>query len=73
MVVAILTCDMSIFCRMEVVDQHMQRPVLRHLKHSFILTRIVPEDPSTSMLIRLRPGWEELRMAILGMEVNDTR
>ena len=33
-----------------------------------MLTRIESHDIGTSMIIRLRPGWEELRMELMGVD-----
>ena len=38
----------------------LQRPVVR-LPGGVVLTRIDPMRPETSMIMRIRPGWEELR------------
>lgn len=43
------------------------RPVLRAPEEGVIFTRINPMETKTSMLIRTRPGWEELKAAILGV------
>lgn len=56
--------------RFETVEEGLNRPVIRHLEKGFILTRIEPHLPETSMIIRIRPGWEELRAAILGQDGN---
>ncbi|KAF1002212.1 hypothetical protein AG4045_002631 [Apium graveolens] len=37
------------------------RPVIRLLDRGMVLTRINPEVRDTSVLVRLRPGWEDLR------------
>ena len=38
----------------------LQRPVVR-LPGGVVLTRIDPLRPETSMIMRIRPGWEELQ------------
>lgn len=43
----------------------VQRPVIR-LGGSIFLTRIDPSKPSTSMLLRYRPGWQDLAQALAG-------
>ncbi|CAN4115926.1 unnamed protein product [Withania somnifera] len=37
------------------------RPVIRLLEKNVVLTRINPENRDTSVLVRLRPAWDELR------------
>ncbi|KAM7271683.1 hypothetical protein ACFE04_030897 [Oxalis oulophora] len=37
------------------------RPVIRLLDKNIVLTRINPEIRDTSVLVRLRPAWEDLR------------
>lgn len=39
----------------------VQRPVIRLAAQDVILTRIDPRDRASSMLVRLRPGWERFR------------
>ena len=51
---------------MEVVDEATSRPVIRCMDRGFILTRIDPAQKETSMLVRIRPGWDDLRAQILG-------
>jgi len=47
-------------------DEGAQRPVLRLPAAGVVLTRIDPGRRETSMLVRIRPGWEELRAWLLG-------
>ena len=49
------------------------RPVLRLTGWGVHLTRIFPEDRSTSMLLRLRPGWGTLKAALLGIDEQPKR
>jgi len=42
----------------------VQRPVI-HLPDGSIITRIDPQDPKTSTLVRVRPGWNDLRAYLL--------
>lgn len=44
----------------------MQRPVVRLENNLVVLTRIDPSNRSTSMIMRIRPGWEELRQYLAG-------
>jgi RNA polymerase II C-terminal domain phosphatase-like 1/2 len=44
----------------------VQRPVIRLQQGLIILTRIDPLNPKTSMLLRVRPGWNELRAFLAG-------
>ncbi|GAB4857335.1 RNA polymerase II C-terminal domain phosphatase-like 2 [Ancistrocladus abbreviatus] len=37
------------------------RPVVRLQEKNIVLTRIIPENRDTSVLVRLRPAWEDLR------------
>ncbi|KAF3322863.1 RNA polymerase II C-terminal domain phosphatase-like 1 isoform X3 [Carex littledalei] len=37
------------------------RPVIRLLDRGIILTRINPSERDTSVLVKIRPGWEEIR------------
>jgi len=53
--------------RVDGVKGISDRPVIRAPEAGIIFTRIDPMDPNTSMLVRTRPGWEELRAAILGL------
>lgn len=45
-----------------------ERPVIR-LQGGVVLTRIDPGNRDTSMIMRIRPGWEALR-GFLAPEVN---
>ena len=56
--------------KVEGVEGISSRPVLRVPEAGVIFTRIDPMDVNTSMLVRTRPGWEELRAAILGLLPN---
>ncbi|KAK1355733.1 Protein-serine/threonine phosphatase [Heracleum sosnowskyi] len=42
-------------------QKRILRPVIRLLDRSIVLTRINPEIRDTSVLVRLRPAWEDLR------------
>ncbi|KAH9609867.1 hypothetical protein KSS87_008167, partial [Heliosperma pusillum] len=44
-------------------DNHdkVLRPVIRFPDNNLVLTRINPENRDTSVLVRLRPAWEDLR------------
>jgi RNA polymerase II C-terminal domain phosphatase-like 1/2 len=46
-----------------VVEGGMQitRPIIRLLEHNLILTRINPTVRDTSVLVRMRPAWDDLR------------
>ena len=44
----------------------MNRPVIRLFDSSIILTRVDPRKRETSMLVRPRPGWEDLRAFLAG-------
>lgn len=66
-------CDsFSWLCRYETAkldDGSLQeRPVIR-LQGGVVLTRIDPSNRDTSMIMRIRPGWEALR-GFLAPEVN---
>lgn len=43
----------------------LQRPVIRDHARGVIFTRIVPKDPDTSMIMFIRPGWENMRRFLL--------
>lgn len=45
------------------------RPVLRNVEMSVVFTRINPADRGTSVIVRMRPGWEELRAHIMGVDI----
>ncbi|KAM3382166.1 RNA polymerase II C-terminal domain phosphatase-like 2 isoform X3 [Capsicum galapagoense] len=42
-------------------QERVVRPVIRLLERNVVLTRINPENRDTSVLVRLRPAWDELR------------
>ncbi|KAK4759412.1 hypothetical protein SAY87_022543 [Trapa incisa] len=42
-------------------DEKVARPVIRLQDRGIVLTRINPEIRGTSVLVRLRPAWEDLR------------
>ncbi|XP_022746475.1 RNA polymerase II C-terminal domain phosphatase-like 2 isoform X2 [Durio zibethinus] len=42
-------------------NEKVVRPVIRLQERNIVLTRINPEIRDTSVLVRLRPAWEELR------------
>ncbi len=44
----------------------VKRPVIRLFDGLVVLTRIDPTEKKTSMLFRVRPGWEELRKFLAG-------
>ncbi|WOL04706.1 RNA polymerase II C-terminal domain phosphatase-like 2 [Canna indica] len=43
------------------VQERIVRPVIRLLERNIVLTRINPEIRDTSVFVRLRPAWEDLR------------
>jgi hypothetical protein len=51
----------------------VQRPVIRLPNGLIILTRIDPLNSKTSMLLRVRPGWNELRAFLAGEVDNKQR
>ncbi|XP_059305403.1 RNA polymerase II C-terminal domain phosphatase-like 2 isoform X1 [Lycium ferocissimum] len=42
-------------------QERVVRPVIRLVEKNVVLTRINPENRDTSVLVRLRPAWDELR------------
>ncbi|XP_044480786.1 RNA polymerase II C-terminal domain phosphatase-like 2 [Mangifera indica] len=48
-------------------DNHERvvRPVIRLQEKNLVLTRINPENRDTSVLVRLRPAWEDLRSYLI--------
>ncbi|XP_043723857.1 RNA polymerase II C-terminal domain phosphatase-like 2 [Telopea speciosissima] len=42
-------------------SEHVIRPVIRLQERNVVLTRINPEIRDTSVLVRLRPAWEDLK------------
>ncbi|KAJ0028535.1 hypothetical protein Pint_35192 [Pistacia integerrima] len=48
-------------------DNHERivRPVIRLQERNLVLTRINPENRDTSVLVRLRPAWEDLRSYLI--------
>ncbi|KAL8224690.1 hypothetical protein R6Q57_017247 [Mikania cordata] len=46
-------------------DEHVIRPVIRLPEKNIVLTRINPEIRDTSVLVRLRPAWEDLRSYLI--------
>ncbi len=44
----------------------VKRPIIRLDNGLVVLTRIDPNERKTSMLFRVRPGWEELRRYLAG-------
>ncbi|XP_031261443.1 RNA polymerase II C-terminal domain phosphatase-like 2 isoform X2 [Pistacia vera] len=48
-------------------DNHEKivRPVIRLQERNLVLTRINPENRDTSVLVRLRPAWEDLRSYLI--------
>ncbi|KAJ4704459.1 RNA polymerase II C-terminal domain phosphatase-like [Melia azedarach] len=50
-----------------VSDNHERvvRPVIRLQERNLVLTRINPENRDTSVLVRLRPAWEDLRSYLI--------
>lgn len=47
----------------------MMRPVIRLAKPLVYLTQVAPGAPETSMILRPRPYWEELRTYLSGEDV----
>ncbi|XP_042411048.1 RNA polymerase II C-terminal domain phosphatase-like 2 isoform X2 [Zingiber officinale] len=43
------------------VQERITRPVIRMPERNIVLTRINPENRDTSVFVRLRPAWEDLR------------
>ncbi|XP_074577536.1 RNA polymerase II C-terminal domain phosphatase-like 2 [Curcuma longa] len=43
------------------VQERITRPVIRMQERNIVLTRINPENRDTSVFVRLRPAWEDLR------------
>ncbi|KAG6531628.1 hypothetical protein ZIOFF_005444 [Zingiber officinale] len=43
------------------VQERITRPVIRMKERNIVLTRINPENHDTSVFVRLRPAWEDLR------------
>ncbi|KAK9069967.1 hypothetical protein SSX86_010365 [Deinandra increscens subsp. villosa] len=46
-------------------NERVQRPVIRLPDKNVVLTRINPEIRDTSVLVRLRPAWEDLRSYLI--------
>ncbi|KAK9073058.1 hypothetical protein SSX86_007380 [Deinandra increscens subsp. villosa] len=46
-------------------NEHVIRPVIRLPEKNIVLTRINPEIRDTSVLVRLRPAWEDLRSYLI--------
>ncbi|KAM0053799.1 putative protein-serine/threonine phosphatase [Helianthus debilis subsp. tardiflorus] len=46
-------------------NERVQRPVIRLPEKNVVLTRINPEIRDTSVLVRLRPAWEDLRSYLI--------
>lgn len=57
-------------CRWEAIDSVLQRPIVRRPDKGVIFTRIKPQDKITSMIVRQRPGWEEMRAGLLGFNLS---
>lgn len=58
-----LKCNRTTVCRYESAKLDTgvtQRPVIR-LPGGIVLTRIDPSQKDTSMIMRIRPGWDALR------------
>lgn len=51
----------------------VQRPVIKLQNGLVLLTRIDPLNSKTSMLLRVRPGWNELRAFLAGELDNKQR
>ncbi|XP_006481010.1 RNA polymerase II C-terminal domain phosphatase-like 2 isoform X3 [Citrus sinensis] len=45
--------------------ERIVRPVIRIPERNLVLTRINPENRDTSVLVRLRPAWEDLRSYLI--------
>ncbi|CAL9177164.1 unnamed protein product [Musa hybrid cultivar] len=43
------------------IQEKIVRPIIRLLERNIVLTRINPENRDTSVIVRLRPAWEDLR------------
>jgi hypothetical protein len=41
-------------------DQYVERPVIRIPELGLIFSRIVADLPHTSLIMHVRPGWEDL-------------
>ncbi len=39
----------------------IERPVVRDPSRQVVYTRIEPDDPNTSMIMYIRPGWDRMR------------
>ncbi|XP_040361451.1 RNA polymerase II C-terminal domain phosphatase-like 2 isoform X2 [Rosa chinensis] len=50
----------------EIDRYEMNKPVIRVPNRNIVLTRIDPKDPSTSILVRVRPGWKDFRKYLVG-------
>ncbi|KAL9224814.1 hypothetical protein vseg_000814 [Gypsophila vaccaria] len=46
-------------------QERVLRPVIRLPDNNLVLTRINPENRDTSVLVRLRPAWEDLRSYLI--------
>ncbi|XP_076912318.1 RNA polymerase II C-terminal domain phosphatase-like 2 [Bidens hawaiensis] len=46
-------------------NEHVIRPVIRLPEKNVVLTRINPEIRDTSVLVKLRPAWEDLRSYLI--------
>ncbi|GJX38965.1 RNA polymerase II C-terminal domain phosphatase-like protein 2 isoform X2 [Tanacetum coccineum] len=46
-------------------NENVVRPIIRLPEKNLVLTRINPEIRDTSVLVRLRPAWEELRSYLI--------
>ena len=50
----------------------IRRPVVRDPSRGVVFTRIFPEEPETSMIMFIRPGWEAMRRFLLREAVSHT-
>ncbi|XP_031120325.1 RNA polymerase II C-terminal domain phosphatase-like 1 [Ipomoea triloba] len=57
----VIKCQPEVFPALSDSHQPIVRPLIRLLDKNIILTRINPLIRDTSVLVRLRPAWEDLR------------
>ncbi|KAK9986076.1 hypothetical protein SO802_031027 [Lithocarpus litseifolius] len=57
----VLKVQMEEVPRLSDSSERIVRPVIRLQDKNIVLTRINPENRDTSVLVRLRPAWEDLR------------
>ncbi|VFQ58908.1 unnamed protein product [Cuscuta campestris] len=61
----VIKCHTEVFPALSDSHQPIVRPLIRLLDKNIILTRINPLIRDTSVLVRLRPAWEELRSYLI--------